>query len=166
MIVGGAGSGKSTLARMLHQRVGLPVYHMDHVQWASGWVSRSRALREIMARDIESQETWIFEGGFSTTYDHRAARADMLIWLDLPVTLRLWRVTKRLFRYWGKSRPDMAEGCVEGFHRETLPFYVWIWQTRKSSRLPILDLITRHREDTQIVHLRSVKEVRVWVASL
>ena len=50
----------------------------------------------------------------------------------LPVVLRLWRVLKRTLR--GGNRPDMPEGCPEGFHRETLPFWRYIWRTRRSAR--------------------------------
>ncbi|MEP5730708.1 MAG: AAA family ATPase [Sulfitobacter sp.] len=166
MILGGSGSGKSTLARRLGAQTGLPVFHMDHIQWQAGWVSRTRDVRREMALEIENQDKWIFEGGFSTTYEHRAARADTLIWLDLPVGLRLWRVTKRLFRYWGQARPDMAEGCVEGFHSETLPFYIWIWQTRHSSRVRIQKLIEELGPDTKVVHLCRARAVRQYLAQV
>ncbi|MDW3222717.1 MAG: AAA family ATPase [Paracoccaceae bacterium] len=144
MIVGGSGSGKSTLARFLGVRTGLPVYHMDHIHWTPGWVARATPERKAMALKIEESPKWIFEGGFSTTYDHRATRADCLIWLDLPVSLRLWRVTYRMLRYYGRQRPDMAEGCQEGLHSETAEFYRWIWRTRSSHRARLVRLIQDH----------------------
>lgn len=60
MLVGGPGSGKSTLARWLSAETGLPVFHMDHIHWKSGWVERERAEKVEMARAIEAQEFWIF----------------------------------------------------------------------------------------------------------
>lgn len=160
MIVGGPVTGKSTLARALGGRTGLPVHHMDRIQWMAGWVSRTRDERRDMALAVEAQARWIFEGGFSTTYDNRAARAETIIWLDLPLTLQLWRVTKRLFQYWGQARPDMAEGCVEGVHAETWPFYVWIWRTRHSRRRLVLQVIADHGADTRIVHLTRPRAVK------
>ncbi|MFC4671587.1 AAA family ATPase [Seohaeicola nanhaiensis] len=166
MIVGGSGSGKSTLARALGARTGLPVYHMDHVQWKAGWVSRSVEERELLARDIESRARWIFEGGFSATYRNRIARCDTLIWLDFPVGLRLWRVTRRLVRYWGRERPDMTPGCREGFHRETLPFYKWIWDTRKTSREGVLRLIATPPAHVRVVHLTSAAQVAAFLETV
>ena len=159
MIVGGSGSGKSTLARWLGDRTGLPVFHMDHIHWQPGWVARPRDARRTMAEAVEAQDRWIFEGGFSNTYASRLARADTVIWLDLPVGLRLRRVLMRQLRYWGKRRPDMAEGCQEGLHAEALLFYVWIWQTRHSGRAKITELLKDAHPALTLHHLQTVDDV-------
>ncbi len=163
MIVGGAGSGKSTLARTLGLQFQLPVFHMDRIHWQDNWVERPLADKLTMVRAIEAQDAWVFEGGMSATYDSRMARADMLIWLDLPVGLRLWRVTKRLFRYLGKARPDLPKGCVERLHPETLAFYHFIWTTRHSSRDKIAQCVAQAAEGMPVVHLRSPREVHRWL---
>lgn len=163
MIVGGPGSGKSTLARLLGERTGLPVHHMDHIHWLPNWVERTTAQKLPLVARIEAQDRWIFEGGVSTTYENRARRADLLIWLDMPVGLRLWRVTKRLLRYWGQARPDLTEGCREGFHAGTVPFYWFIWTSRHRSRAKIRRLVEVLPEDTTLVHLRSPLEVREFL---
>lgn len=161
MIVGGSGSGKSTLARALGARTGLPVHHMDHIHWLPGWQMRPRAERTAMALEVERGDAWIFEGGFSTTYDHRLSRADTLVWLDLPVALRLWRVTRRLILHWGQRRPDMAEGCVEGIHGETWAFYRWIWDTRHTGRARHAALLAQAQEAGHAAyHLTSPRAVR------
>ena len=36
MIIGCGGSGKSTLARVLGEKTGLPVVHLDQIWWAPG----------------------------------------------------------------------------------------------------------------------------------
>ncbi|MEM6305500.1 MAG: DNA topology modulation protein FlaR [Pseudomonadota bacterium] len=162
MIVGGPGSGKSTLARWLGGQTGLPVHHMDHIHWLGNWVERSKSEKLAMAATIEAQERWIFEGSLTATYDNRAARADTLIWLDLPVGLRLWRVTKRRFRYWGRVRPDMSPGCIEGLNAEVLPFYAFIWRTRHSKRTRLFTLLARHSDGLTVHHLRSRAEVAAF----
>ncbi|MCV6586017.1 MAG: AAA family ATPase [Marinibacterium sp.] len=166
MIVGGPGSGKSTLARALGARTGLPVFHMDHLHWKPGWQPRSMDEKRPMALAVEAQSRWIFEGGLSDTYDNRASRADTLIWLDLPVGLRLWRVTKRSVLYAGQVRPDMADGCPEGFHGETPEFYRYIWRTRQSSRARVQRLIRTHGAGLGVVHLRAPRAVRDWLRGL
>lgn len=166
MIVGGPGSGKSTLARALGERMGLPVYHMDHIHWQENWVERPRDERWSLAAEVERQEAWVFEGGLSKTYTNRLARADTLIWLDLPVGLRLWRVTKRLFRYLGQHRPDLPQGCTERIHPETLAFYRFIWTHRNRSRDKIVHLIESHQGDAQVVHLTRPSQVAAYLAQL
>lgn len=166
MIVGGSGSGKSTLARALGRRMGLPVYHMDRIHWRPGWDPRPRAARRAMALEIEARDTWIFEGGFSTTYANRLSRADTLIWLDLPVGLRLWRVTRRLVENYGQRRPDMAEGCVEGIHSETWAFYRWIWDTRRTGPNRLAALVADAPEQVSIHHLTTRVQVRRFMEAV
>lgn len=162
MIVGGPGSGKSTLARWMGVQLDLPVFHMDLIHWRENWVERPRSEKIPLAKAVEARDVWVFEGGMSATYDNRIRRADTVIWLDLPVGLRLWRVTKRWFRHLGKNRPDLPNGCVEGVHLQTLEFYRFIWTTRHTSRAKIAALLERPRDGLRIVHLRSRAQVTAF----
>lgn len=160
MIVGQPGSGKSTLARDLGRKTGLPVVHIDHIHWQPGWVERPRDEKTRLCHEVEAREEWIFEGGHSATWANRLARAEMLIWLDLPLPLRLWRVVKRTVVWNGRNRPDLPQGCPEGFHRETLPFWRYIWRTRRSGRVNIQRLWGSAPEGKAKVRLTSRAEVR------
>ncbi|RYH04041.1 DNA topology modulation protein FlaR [Salipiger sp. IMCC34102] len=166
MIVGGPGSGKSTLARLLGAHTGLPVHHMDHIHHLPGWKPRPMAEKRSMAHAIERQEAWIFEGGMSSTYASRAARADTLIWLDLPMPLRLWRVLARLVRYYGQRRPDMAEGCTESFGAHTIAFLHWIVTTRRIQRSKIADLVAASPASLEVVHLTRPGQVTGWLSKI
>jgi adenylate kinase family enzyme len=166
MIVGQPGSGKSTLARALGRRIDLPVFHMDHIHWQPGWVERPKAEKIRLANAVEAQERWIFEGGLSATYQSRLERADTVIWLDLPVGLRLWRVMKRTLRHLGQARPDLPEGCPEGFHRETLPFWHYIWRTRLSGRQRIVALLAGAQPHVTVIHLCRASEARAFLAGV
>ena len=165
MICGGPGSGKSTLARAMGARIGVPVYHMDHIHWLPGWVERPKAEKTPLVLEIVARDQWILEGGHSLTYPDRAARADTFIWLDMPVTLRLVRVVRRTIRDQGKTRPDMATGCREGFHHQTLPFWRWIWRTRHASRAK-LAAIAADPGHLAVHHLRTRSQVARFIASL
>lgn len=140
MIVGGPGSGKSHLSRRLGEISGLPVYHIDQIHWLPGWVARDPLEKDLLTRDIHAREHWIFEGGHSRTYAERAARADLIIWLDLPAPLRLRRVLWRSVRFRGRTRPDLPAGCPETLGRHTLGFLRFIWRTRETGRLAVLRL--------------------------
>lgn len=132
MIIGAAGSGKSTAARRIGERLGLPVYHMDRdVYWLPDWQERETDDRIRHVERITRLDNWVFEGGFSRTYDLRGARADLLIYLDLPLALRLYRVVFRCLRFRGQNRPDMAEGCRERL--DMLPGFLWFAASTASS---------------------------------
>lgn len=164
MVIGSAGSGKSTTARMIGHALDLPVVHIDReVYWQPGWQERTRADQIDRVKRIVAQEAWVFEGSFSRTYGLREARAEMLIWLDVPLALRLWRVVMRALRYNGQTRTDMAEDCPERLAR--LPGFLWfIVSTAKSSRRKARAFfdaseLPRHRLTTR-------KEVATFVAAL
>lgn len=135
MIIGGPGSGKSTLARALGAHYGLPVFHMDReVHWLPGWQERPKAEKTPLVERIVAQDAWVFEGGHSETYALRAARADLLIWLDLPLALRLFRVFRRSLRDRGRTRVDLANNCPERL-RMLPEFTGFILRTRKRSHI-------------------------------
>jgi adenylate kinase family enzyme len=134
MIIGGPGSGKSTLARALGAHFGLPVYHMDRdVHWLPGWEERAKAEKTPLVERIVALDAWVFEGGHSETYALRASHADLMIWLDLPMPLRLFRVIRRSLRDRGQTRADLADNCPERLRM--LPEFIgYIVRTRKTSR--------------------------------
>ncbi len=163
MIIGQPGSGKSTLARLLAARTGLPVYHIDHIHWMPGWIERSREEKTRLCAEVHARPQWIFEGGHSATWPERFDRADTVIWVDVPVMLRLWRVFWRTLRSLGRTRPDMPEGCPEQF---SLEFYRFIWRTRRSSHAAMARLLAQAPQDKSIHVFKSIGEVNDWLASL
>ena len=166
MIVGQPGSGKSTLAQSVGRITGLPVVHIDHIHWQSGWVARTHAEKTRLCLEVEARDAWIFEGGHSATWANRLGRADMLIWLDLPVALRFWRVLVRTIIWHGQSRPDLPKDCPEGFHRETVPFWRYIWRTRRSAEARIADLVAQAPEGLEVRCLDSPRAVRAFLDEL
>lgn len=134
MVIGAPGSGKSTLARKLGAVTGLPVTHIDHIHWMSGWQERPLPEKIAMIRPIEEGQEWIIEGGLSATFSTRLKRADTLIWLDVPIGVRFWRVVKRTAVGYGRTRPDLPAGCPEIIGWHTWEFWLYIWRTRRRSR--------------------------------
>ena len=87
----------------------------------------------------------------------------MLIWLDRPVALRLWRVLRRALTGLGKTRPDMAETCPERL--STLPEFIgYIWATRNSARSKMAQLAAAAPSGCKVVHLRSDEDVTLFLA--
>lgn len=163
MIVGQAGSGKSTLARTLGSILNLPVVHIDLIHWKSGWVERSGSEKDILCAQVHAQDEWIFEGGRSPTWPERLDRADVLIWLDLSLALRGWRVFWRTMNHRGTNRPDLPEGCPERF---TWQFTKWIWDTRHTQQDKMQQLYDEAPMGKQKYRLTSRGEVSAFIDQL
>jgi len=164
MIIGSAGSGKSMLARRLGAHLDLPVIHMDReVYWLAGWVQREATDRVAQVERIVAEDAWVFEGSYSSTYRLRQRRADLLIWLDPPLALRVYRVIRRCFRQRGQVRPDLAEGCTEQLRM--LPGFLWfILSTHRASRRKAHSFFESTRLPKH--RLASVAEVEVFFGSM
>jgi len=153
MVVGGPGSGKTTLACALGDITGLPVFHVDQIIHKPGWHWRNDDESIEMANAIEAKPKWIFEGVLSATYANRCARADTVIWLDLPVTRRVARILKRWQKYRGQTRPDLPENCLEKLPPD---FLAYVIRTRNSEREPIAQAIVE-APHLQVHHIRTAK---------
>jgi adenylate kinase family enzyme len=162
-IIGSAGTGKSTMARQLGDITGLSVVHLDALHWHPGWVATLREEWDSIIAEAVSQESWIIDGNYGRTIEPRLERADTVLFLDLPRSVCLWRVFKRWVRYRGRSRPDLGPGCPE---RLSWEFMVWIWNYPKQSRPRVMEQIEVHSANTEIVVLRSQKEIDRFLSGL
>ena len=94
VIIGCSGSGKSTLTRILGQRLGLPVTHLDQVFWRAGWVNVDRETFDAKLAQTLETPAWIIDGNFGRTLVWRLSRCDTAIYLDYPRALCLYGVFK------------------------------------------------------------------------
>ena len=165
VILGPAGAGKSELAGTLARRTGLPVVHLDRLFWGPEWTPARREQAERALADVVACDRWILDGNFLAAgrEDPRFARADSVIFLDLPRSTCLRRVLWRLVRDRGRSRPDLPDGSREGFD---WPLLRWIWRYPHVDRLRVLDLLAGLDPDVDVRHLRSASDVRVLTKSL
>ena len=116
-----------------------------------------------MCLEVHAQEKWVFEGGHSVTWTDRLARCDTLVWIDVGVWQRMYRVSVRSYRDYGKVRADMQEDCPEQF---SLEFYQFIWKTRNSARARIKKLFEEAPESKTCVHLRNQRDISDFLQSL
>lgn len=127
-VMGYSGSGKSTLARLLGERYGVEVLHLDTVQFLPGWEIRPDADKERMVREfLDTHGDWVIDGTYSKlSFQRRLEEADLIVLMLFNRFTALWRVVRRYLAYRGRSRPDMAEGCSEKLDAE----FVW-WVLHK-----------------------------------
>lgn len=164
LLIGPGGAGKSTLAQRIAEQLDLPLIHLDALYWRPGWVKTPDAeWRQIVERMLRG-EAWVMDGNFGGTLDMRLAACDTAIFLDLSPLRCLWRVLLRRWRFRGRARPDMTEGCEEKLDAE---FVGWILSYRWRRRPAILaKLDTAKADGKRCVVLESPAAVAAFIAAL
>jgi len=160
LVIGSGGAGKSTLAARLSERLGLPLIGLDTLYWNAGWVPTPENEWADRVRGLASRDSWVMDGNYGGTLDVRLARADTVVFLDLPRLLCLWRIVSRAIRHWGRARPDMPPGCPE---RLSWEFVVWVWGYPSRRRPEILAKLEALRGEKQVFVISSRREVSAFL---
>ena len=167
-VVGTSGVGKSTFASALALVLGAAFLELDSVQHQADWTPLP--VQEFRARValVADGECWVIDGNYGRVQDLVWARADTVVWLDLPrrVVMRrivwrsVWRVAGRT-ELWNGNR----ERWRNFFTLESV--IAWAWQTYAANRAryeaAMADPLRSH---LRFVRLRSAAEVRRFLRSV
>lgn len=98
-IIGCSGSGKSTLAQKLGEKYEIQPIDLDTVRFIGGFTREKRSADDFMedVSKIADKNRWIVEGVYYR-YNIETIlwkKADVVIWLDLPLWLVQFRAWKR-----------------------------------------------------------------------
>lgn len=124
-IIGYSGSGKSTTAEFLSKKYNIPIMYLDKVHHLPNWVENTREneLKQV-SKFLENNESYIIDGNYPKLYyKHRMDEADKIIFMNFNRFNCLFRAIKRYFKYKGKYRKSMTQGCDE---KIDLKFVLWI----------------------------------------
>ena len=159
-IIGNAGSGKSTLAIKLHEKLGFPLYHVDKYQWAPGWQRVNPAIVEKKHTELCNQEAWIIDGLGVKFFKHRIEKADIVVFLDMPTSMCLWRVIKRSLFNWGKVVPGSPEGCEQRvLSMRFVEFLQWIYNFNKKYRKQILNMLDDAKDKKKVFIITNQQQI-------
>jgi adenylate kinase family enzyme len=153
-IIGCSGSGKSTLALQLAALTKLPVTHLAREYWRAGWIAPPEDVWCARLAELTTQARWIMDGNYTGTLPLRLAVADTVIFLDFPRWQCLANILWRSVTWFGRTRPDMAEGCREQF---SPAFLLYVWRWRRNSRPRALAALANFHGNQLI--LKSRREV-------
>lgn len=170
-LVGCIGAGKSTLARRLGELLCLEVFHLDRMWWqGGGYRIVGKKTSEAHAMDTEaflrlqeglaSQDRWIIDGG-RANLGVRLARADTVIFLDLPRRTCMWRVAKRT----GSPRSDYPPDVQESWRWMVL-LLRWVWSYPKQKRPGMVAAVDEYAGHANVIWCRSASDVNQLVESI
>lgn len=160
-IIGYSGSGKSTLARRLGKQYGLPVLHLDTVQFYGNWSERSLEEQNALVQQfLDRNESWVIDGNYSHVCPQRFSMADVCIFLDFARLPCLAGCLRRYGQFYGKARPSL--GCKEKFDAEFLWWILWEGRTRARRAGHEANLAAAKTA----VRLRTRRQVAEYLASL
>jgi adenylate kinase family enzyme len=162
-VIGSGGAGKSMFSTELGRRTGLPVIHLDREFWGPGWVPMDDAPWEARVRELVATDRWVMDGNYSGTMDIRFARADTVVFLDIPRLVCLTAAISRSIRYRNATRPDMTEGNDE---KLDLAFLSWIWNYPRLKRPKILRRLEALPATIDVVRLTSRRAIREWLDAI
>lgn len=163
-IIGNAGSGKSTLAFELQKKLDLPLYHLDQYAWKPDWQKVDWEVFKKAHNALCQQDEWIIEGIYLKLLHERVTYADVIIFLDVPRSVCIWRVLKRAVTNYGQDIPGNPEKCKQRlFSFKFLEFLKWIWNFNNRHRQVVLDVLREFKDKKQIYILRSPEEITTFV---
>lgn len=164
-VFGNAGGGKSTLSFRLAELTGLPLYVLDKMQYLAGGI---RVVPEVYQRShqqvIES-ERWIVDGfGDMETLWKRLAAADTLVYIDLPIALHCWWVTKRLLT--GYVRPPAGWPDKSPIWKSSMQSYRALWLCHRYLTPRYRDYVQQAQGTKTVYHLRSPAQMAEFLAAI
>lgn len=161
-ILGLPGSGKSTLAQSIAKKQNIPHIHIDRFWLEAGGGHNSRStpnpeqthaeVRTKVLKAIQA-ESWVSDGVYSRIQPEIAERADVVIFLDIPLWRRLLNHASRTINRHGKHNKLT-------FWKD-LSFF-WEMVGRNLIRESKIDeLLETYR--TKVIILRSRKEIEKYL---
>ena len=148
IVIGCPGSGKSSFARALHNRTGIPLYHLDRMYWNADKTTVEKSVFLERLETVLDRETWIIDGTYASTMARRMAACDTVFFLDYPLDVCLRGIAERR----GKPRSDMP--WVE--NEEDAEFVAFVKNFRKQNRPQILALLEQHKDKN--IHVFQARE--------
>ena len=163
LILGGCGAGKSTFAQSIGESIDIPIYHLDALYWKAGWKRPTKEEWDSKLSEIVNKDEWIIDGEYRDTLDERLEKADVIIFLDVPTVVRLYRVIKRRVIYSRKKRPDMHKDCEERLNKE---FIRDVIRFNRHMRKKIINKVTEYQNTKEVIIMSSNNEMKSCLDSL
>jgi adenylate kinase family enzyme len=130
-VVGNSGSGKTTLGAALGRAMGVPHLELDSVFHQPNWEPLDQDEFRRRVSEFVAADRWVIDGNYSSVRDLIWARADTVVWLDLPrrrvMRQLLWRTIRRgalRMELWNGNREQLAS-LFKADPQESIVAWAW-----------------------------------------
>ena len=164
-IFGNTGGGKSTLSRRLSEITQLPLYILDKIQFKPGGIEVPYEEYKCSHEEIMAKDEWVIDGfGCLETLWLRLEKADTLVYIDLPLYVHFWWVTKRFVTGFfdpPKGWPDNAP-----IWKSSMKSYSVLWLCHRRLTPKYRDYVVQAQESKKVYHLQSTQEIKQFFDSI
>ena len=144
IVIGCPGSEKSVFSKALHDATGLPLYHLDMMNWnADGTNVPKNTFMERLHQALE-KESWIIDGNYGSTMELRMQFCDTIFFLDYPLDICIDGIKSRK----GKERTDIPCITLEDEDKEFMEF---IKNYNSASRPTVMELLHKYSHKRIII---------------
>ena len=154
IVIGCPGSGKSTVSRALHNKTGIPLYHLDMMYWNADKTTVEKSVFLERLSDVLEKDEWIIDGNYGSTMELRMAACDTVIFLDYPLDVCLGSIKERR----GKPRSDMLWIETE----EDEEFIEFIKNYNEQQKPKVLELLKKY-DDKNIIIFKSREQADAFL---
>ena len=174
VIVGNSGTGKTTLARTLAGRLDLPHVELDALYHQADWTpTPPQEFRDAVRSALDVVDAhaggWVVCGNYPDARTGIWARADTIVWLDLPRHVVMARVLRRTAdrairrtELWNGNRESVR---LTFFSRHSILRWIVTDHGRRRRSFSALRASGPFAGKTWHVH-RTPRETARWLASL
>jgi adenylate kinase family enzyme len=165
---GTSGSGKSTFGRALARRLGLTYIELDNLHHGPNWNEATAEELQALVREAMdgAPDGWVIDGNYDSKLgDLVVDEADTIVWLDLPLSVKVPRVLRRtMHRIWKDVElwNGNRERWQDLFAGRNSVFY-WAFRNHARHRQ---EWPRRFQGDTRLVRLRSQGEATRWLETV
>ncbi|HEY9658394.1 MAG TPA: adenylate kinase [Allocoleopsis sp.] len=164
-VFGNAGGGKSTLSKKLAEITGLPLHVLDKMKYQPGGIETPQADYQRVHQQILETDQWIIDGfGCMETLWVRLNEADSLVFVDLPLYVHFWWVTKRFIT--GYFTPPEGWPEKSPILKSSMSSYRVLWLCHKYLTPRYREYIQQAQTTKRVYHLRSTKQIAQFFESI
>lgn len=169
VVASASGNGKTTVGRALSERLGVPFHELDALHHGPNWTEATAEELHAKVAPIVRTDAWVVDGAYRGKLgDLVLERADVVVWLDLPVRVWLPRLVRRTARrvvlreeLWNGNRETVRNVL---FSRDSLVWYALKAHVRRRrtypaelARFPVARLRTQAEVDELLARAERVR---------
>lgn len=144
IILGPGGSGKTTLAKHISNETNIEAYHLDKEYWLPNWERPNAEDWHNKLSGLVSKDSWIMDGNYIDSLGIRLERADLVIMLDIDISMCIVSIFFRTIKAHFVKRKDLAEGCEDKFDESRRDFVKWTKKFKTSYFPQLMDLCVKY----------------------